>query len=103
MERPPLSSLNVVLDSKSGVNYEIHVSFDNRLLGCFGLTLEDLCKEASYGSSYRFSIVILQRRMHRLGVISDLTLITILLPVFLSTSTSETETVAFKKKIYISI
>lgn len=50
MDRPPLSSLNLDLDSKSGVGIGIRVTSDGRHLVCFNLPLEDLCKGASYGS-----------------------------------------------------
>lgn len=49
MDRPPLSSLNLDRDSKSGVGIGIQVSFGGGHLVCFDLPLEDLCKEARYG------------------------------------------------------
>lgn len=50
IDRPPLSFLNLDFDSKSGVGFGIQMSFGDGHLVCFNLPLQDLCKEASYGS-----------------------------------------------------
>lgn len=51
MDRHPLSSLNLELDSKQGVNIGIQESFGDGVLVCCNLTLEYLRKQVSYRSS----------------------------------------------------
>jgi len=51
MDRPLLSSLNLDLDSKSGVKIGIQANFGEGLLVSFNLTVEDICKEVRYRRS----------------------------------------------------